>query len=454
MKEQDRIRRADVVVVGAGLAGLVAARALAERHDVVVVEARDRVGGRTVGHTFENGVTVEMGGQWIGPGHDALLGLVQELGLQTFPTYDDGDGFTFVDGQRHPWQGESLGLPSAAEAEISRLHGLIDELADRVPLSAPWDAPSAHQLDQSTVESWLVGETTDPIARAYFRALTPAVFAAETYVVPWLWFLFYARSGGSLGSLIATTGGAQELRVVGGSHRIAEAIAASLPAGVLVLESPVRQLRQADDGVHAVHAAGEVIARQAIVTLPPALAGRIAYEPAVPAPRDVLTQAFPMGHVIKFQALYEAPWWRSAGLSGQVLSLEGPIATTFDNSPPDGSSGVLLAFAEAEQARQLGRLESRERQATVVTALERLFGPQAADVRAFVEMDWSAEEFSRGCYGGHPAAGVLSSVGHALRAPVGRIRWAGAETSPVSCGYMDGAVRSGLQAAADAAAAT
>src|SRR5688500_15232577 len=105
------MRSVDVVVVGAGLAGLAAAQALSDRFEVQVLEARDRVGGRTVGHTFSNGYTVEMGGQWIGPGHTELLRLVGELGLETFPTYDHGNGFTILDGERRLWTEESLGLP-------------------------------------------------------------------------------------------------------------------------------------------------------------------------------------------------------------------------------------------------------------------------------------------------------------------------------------------------------
>jgi monoamine oxidase len=444
---------ADVVIVGAGLAGLAAARALSERHDVVVVEARSRVGGRTVGHTFANGVTVEMGGQWIGPSHSALLGLLAELGLETFPTYDEGHGLTILDGVRRPWAPDSLGLPAESEAEIERLHRQIDALAAGIPLDAPWRATNASELDARTVDSWLVESTADPIARRYFRALSAGVFAAEASELPLLWFLFYARSGGSLDYLIATSGGAQELRVVGGSHRIAEAMAAALPPDSLILDAPVDRIRQTDGAVVVRYPGGEVAARQAIVTLPPALAGQITYTPALPAGRDALTQGFPMGRVIKFQVLYDAPWWRSQGLSGQLLSFDDPISTTFDNSPPDAGSGVLLAFAEGDHARRLANLDERRRRETLVNCLVRFFGAPAADARGYAELDWTTEQFTRGCYGGRPAAGVLSSFGHALRAPVNRIRWAGAETSPASCGYMDGAVRSGLQAAAEVAAA-
>jgi monoamine oxidase len=410
------------------------------------------VGGRTVGHAFANGVTVEMGGQWVGPTHTEMLRLVDELGLATFPTYDDGDGLTIFDGALHRWEGASLGLPERSEAEIERLHGLIDGLAESVPLDAPWQASGAAELDQQTVESWVVATTNDPVAQAYFRVLTTAVFSAETHEVPWLYFLFYARSGGSLDYLITTTSGAQERRVVGGSHRISAAMALALPGDSLVMSSPVHRIRQDRGTVRVSHAGGDVVARRAIVTLPPALAGGLTYEPVLTGHRDALTRAFPMGSVIKFQVLYDEPWWRADGLSGQVISFDDPIATTFDNSPADGGAGVLLAFAEAEHARRLGRLGVGERRDTVMGCLERFFGPRARDAREYAELDWSTEEYTRGCYGGRPGIGVLTGFGSQLREPQGRVHWAGAETSEVSSGYMEGAVRSGLRAAAEVVA--
>jgi monoamine oxidase len=390
-----------------------------------------------------------MGGQWIGRRHSELLRVVDELGLLTFPTHDEGQGFTVLDGQRHAWSEDGLGLPPDTQAEIERLHGLIADLAGGIPLEMPWVAAGAVESDRETVESWLRETTTDPIARRYVRVLTSAVFAAETHQVPLLHFVFYCASGGSLDELISTADGAQELRVVGGSHRIAERLAEELPASSLFLDAPVDAIRQDGDSVRVSFDGNAVVARRLIITLPPALAGRLRYEPALPSERDALTQAFPMGNVIKFQVLYDEPWWRADGLSGQSVSFDDPIATTFDNSPPDGGCGVLLAFAEGDHARHLARLAPSERQRLVVDCLARFFGPRAQEATEYAELDWSTEPFTRGCYGGRPGAGVWTSFGPALREPVGRIHWAGSETADVSCGYMDGAVRSGQRAAAE-----
>ena len=299
------------------------------------------------------------------------------------------------------------------------------------------------------MDSWLSEATADPLAQAYFRVLTPAVFAAETYEVPLLHFLFYVRSGGSLDYLVTTAGGAQESRIVGGTHRICEEMAAGLGSGRVILGAPVDAIEQDAEAARVIHGGDVTEARRVIVTLPPALAGRLRYRPSLPSGRDTLTQRYPMGRVIKVQLLYDEPFWRTEGLNGQVLSFDDPIATTFDNSPPDGRCGVLMGFAEAEHARRLGQLDLATRRRSVVDCMVRFFGPRARDVRDYVELDWTAEEYTRGCYGGRPAAGVWTGYGSALTEPIGRIHWAGAETSPVSNGYMDGAVRSGLRAAAE-----
>ena len=443
------MQRVDVVVVGAGLAGLAAARSLAGKADVLVLEARDRVGGRTVGHTFSNGCSVEMGGQWVGDTHAELLQLIGELGLETFPTYDVGAGLTVLAGEPRRWVDETFGLPESTAREIGRLTGSIGVLAEGVDLEAPWRSAGAEALDQRTVESWLSEATDDPLARGYFRVLTPAVFAAETYEVPLLHFLFYVRSGGSLDYLVTTAGGAQESRIDGGTHRVCEGMAADLGSGRVILDTAVHAIEQDADAVRVIQDGAVTEARRVIVTLPPALAGRLRYRPSLPSSRDVLTQRYPMGRVIKVQLLYDAPFWRTEGLNGQVVSFDDPIATTFDNSPPDGRCGVLMGFAEADHARRLGQLDLVTRRQTVVDCLVRDFGPRARDVRDYAELDWSAEEYTRGCYGGRPAAGTWTGYGAALREPIGRIHWAGAETSPVSNGYMDGAVRSGLRAAAE-----
>lgn len=443
----------DVVVVGAGLAGLTAARELAAAgRSVRVLEARDRVGGRTVGHKLNNGFTVEMGGQWVGPTQTEVLGLIEELGLETFPTYDVGATIA-VHGGIATRTDETLGMPADALAEIAHVQAELEKLAATVSLSSPWTTPEGHQLDRQTFDAWLTRHTTGDAALAFYRMTTTALFAAEASEMSLLHALFYVASNGMLDNMLATRGGAQDARVVGGSHRISERLAKdlrdSLGSDVVRLRAPVHAISQEQHGVAVSHAGGDVAAQRAIVSLPPTLAGRLHYTPPVPAARDGLTQQVPMGSVIKLQVAYERPFWRDDGLSGQAGSFDDPLSFTFDNSPPDGSCGVLVGFFEGAHARQVATMRAGERRQLVIDCLRKYFGPRATQPEDYVELDWMTEEYTRGCYGGRLGAGVWTQYGRALAEPVERIHWAGAETAAVSNGYMDGAVRSGRRVAAE-----
>jgi monoamine oxidase len=440
----------DVVVVGAGIAGLAAARAVvAAGRTVTVLEARDRVAGRTCGHVLSNGVPVEMGGQWVGPTQDEVLALIDELGLETFQGYADGDSLTHYEGTVTRYGDWSFGLDEEASSEVVRLVMEVERLAQTVSLSSPWLTEDARALDEQTVGAWLRSHTDHRGALAFWDTAVPALLCAEVSEVSMLHFLFYVKSGTSFRSLYSTEGGAQESRVVGGTHQIAERMAAELEDAVR-LEARVHSIVQDARGVRVLYDGGAVTARRVIVALPPALAGRLHYTPALPAARDALTQQVPMGSVIKVQVVYERPFWREDGLNGLAFSLDDALSVTSDNSPPDLSCGIIVGFFEGEHARRASMLSLGERKKLAVDTLVTLFGPQAADPGEYVDKDWTEEEFSRGCYGGRLGAGVWTQYGAALAEPCGRIHWAGTETSDVWNGYMDGAVRSGRRAAAEA----
>ncbi|MFE5295752.1 flavin monoamine oxidase family protein [Streptomyces sp. NPDC056632] len=442
----------DVVVVGAGLAGLTAARAVrAAGRSVLVLEARDRVAGRNLGHHLSNGTAVELGGQWIGRTQTEALKLVSELGLETFPTYDDGAAVTLYNGKRTQYADETFGLSYESAVEVGRLQQELEGLADQVSLSSPWASPAAAELDRQTVDAWLRANTDNAEALAFWGAIIPAVFSAEPAEMSLLHFLFYIKSGGMIDNLVSTTGGAQELRVVGGTHQMSERLADQLGDAVRV-DAPVRQISHDDNGVQVDYEGGRITAQRVIVAIPPTLAGRLVYKPALPASRDGLTQQIPMGSVIKVQVAYPTPFWRDAGLSGFGFSLDDELSVTMDNSPPDGSCGVVVGFFEGAHARSAARLSLEERRAAAVATLVKMFGPEAQNPIEYVEQDWMEEEYTRGCYGGRLGAGVWTQYGAALAEPVGRIHWAGAETSEVWNGYMDGAIRSGHRAAAEALA--
>ena len=446
-----------VVVVGAGLAGLAAARDLVRAgRAVTVVEARDRVGGRIVNHRFDDGTTVEIGGQWVGPTQDRMLALASELDVATFPTYDTGDLVTARAGKIVRHRSPTFGLPPAAVVEIAASQPLLDRLAARVDLDEPWTTRSAERLDGTTFETWIRRHHRTEAARGFWRLAVEAVFAAEPRDISLLHVAFYCRSGGSLERLLGTRRGAQQDRFVGGSVVVAERLADELRGdGVEIrLGAPVRAIEQGSDGITVRHDGGEVRADRAIVAVPPALAGRIAWSPVLPARRDQLLQKMPMGSVIKCLVRYDRPFWREDGLCGQAAALDSAVTITFDNTPPDeGAPGVLVAFLEGDHARRASELGPAEREALVVEALARFFGPRARRHTGYAELDWAAEEWTRGCYGAHLAPGVWTSFGDLLREPWGRVHWAGTETAAVWNGYMDGAVRSGERAATEILAA-
>ncbi len=439
--------RVDIAVVGAGLAGLVAARdLLAAGLSVLVLEARDRVGGRTLNHKLENGAVVEVGGQWVGPTQDRVLALAEELSIGLFPTYVEGDQFLAVDGVVKRYAGDDFALPEDALADVGETQQRLEEMASTVPLDKPWRAAEADTWDVQTVEAWLVANAKTETGLRYWRTLVPALFSAEASEMSLLHFLFYCRSGGTIDRLVATSGGAQESRLVGGSQQLALRLADRLGDAVR-LSSPVGAIRQDNRGVEVTHDGGDVKAGRAIVALPPTLAGRIRYSPALPPLRDQLTQQVPMGYVTKVQIAYPEPYWRAEGLSGSVFSIDDEVSVIFDNSPPDLSCGVLLGFLEGGNGRLAGKLPPEERKELILSRFAKFFGPRAADPDEYVEKDWAAEEWSRGCYGGRFGTGVWTGYGKALREPVGRIHWAGTETAQVWNGYMDGAVRSGERVA-------
>ncbi len=442
-----------VIVIGAGLAGLSAARHLvANGADVTVVEARDRVGGRTEGGVTADGTPVELGGQWVGPTQNRMYELIAELGLETFPTWNQGQTLIQLGGRTSRMASTRGAVPKLnpfALADLAQGMARFNRAANKVPLTEPWRAGKARDLDGQTFETWIRKNLRTTTGRAYFRVACEAIFSAESSDLSALHALFYAHSGTDLDTLIGVDRGAQQDRIVGGSIRIAEAIGAALGDRVR-LSTPVRRIDQDDAGVRVTTRDGLVIeGSQVIVTLPPTLAGRLEYGPTLPSWRDQLTQRLPAGSVIKLYAIYPEPFWRADGLNGQAASDEGPIKVTFDNSPPSGTPGVLMGFMEANDGREWARRSLADRRQAAIDCFVRYFGPGAANPTEYLERDWMGEEFSRGCYGAHFTPGVWTAFGPALRESVGRIHWAGAECSPVWNGYMEGAVRSGEATAAD-----
>ena len=448
----------DVVVVGAGLAGLMAARTLLESGaSVRILEARNRVGGRVLSHQLASGAMVELGAQWIGPGQDHITKLAAELGLTLFPQYCTGSKVLSLSDKVSTYKSDIPSLSLLGLLDLDRSMKKLTALCQKVPLHAPQQAESAREWDSMTVETWKQKNVFTEGARALLDVAVESIFSAEPAEVSFLHFLFVLHSGGGLMKLATIQGGAQQTRAVEGFQELANRLSLQLSQHLL-LETPVRALVQDDDGVQ-VHCGGKstlrLRAQRVIVAIPPTLAGRIEYEPALPAARDQLTQRMPMGSVAKCIAVYERPFWREQGLSGEAVSDTGPLRITFDDSPYPGprgrseSHGALVGFALGDGARGLRELDVSARRKAVIAELVRLFGKAAGEPTDYVEQDWSSERWSRGCYFGLMPPGTLTRYGAALRAPVGRLHWAGTETAQRNVGYMDGALESGLRAAGE-----
>jgi monoamine oxidase len=446
---------ADVAVVGAGLAGLTAARRLTETgSSVILLEARDRAGGRMLNEPIAGGFVIDVGGQWIGPGQDRMYELAGEAGVEIFPTHTNGKNLLELGGKVRRYTGTIPRLGPRVLLDIARAQRKLNRLAGDVSAEAPWKAPRASEWDGQTMRTWLNRNVRTRAARSLFEIACSIAWGAPPEQLSVLHVLFYISGAGSLEKILDTEGGAQQDRFAGGSQQIALWLAERLGESVR-LSSPVRQIDQSETAVRVVADGCEVHAERVIVAVPPNLAGRIVYEPGLPPNRDLLTQQMPQGMTTKCQAVYDSPFWREDGLSGEAVSERGPIGVVFDNSPRDNGSqtpGVLVGFMTGSPAREVADLPASDRQEIVLGCFARLFGERAKAPVQYVERSWEREEWTRGCPTCRFPPGGWTAWGPYLREPAGRIHWAGTETATAWSGYMEGAVQSGERAAQEARA--
>jgi monoamine oxidase len=454
-------RDVDVVVVGAGLAGLKNARELQKHgHSVVVLEARNRVGGRTLNHPLPHGYHGDLGGTWIGPTQTEIAKLAKEMKVHAFTQPDSGKQVYF-DGSVTTYSDKgTLGTAPpdpTVIADIVSVVSAFDSMAADVPVGKPWDAKNAAEWDRQSVEDWLKANTVNyakmtKLISALFEALVGAE-ARDCSLLYTLAYIATATDGSTPGTverLIDTRGGAQAERFVEGSQMISIRLANHIGHDHVVLSSPVRKIEHGKTHVTVFSDKLTVRAKSVVVAIPPTLAQRIYYDPILPTLRDGMTQRLPQGTLIKVEAFFDSPWWRDNGLSGAAVSTVGPAKTTFDVSPKDGKIGGLLGFVGGDEARKYAG-----RPKALAAAVQHNFstffnkGKKIPKPTSIAVQDWSAEEWTRGCPVAIAAPGTVSEYKNHLVAPVGRIHWAGTETAVYWHGYMDGAVRSGQRAAAE-----
>jgi monoamine oxidase len=410
-----------------------------------VVEARDRVGGRTLTQQIGS-AAFDLGAQWIGPDQRRVHALVDELGLQTAPTFTDGKKVLEVAGKVSTYKRSIASMSVPNLIQLTGVLSYVNRVRKRVSPSSPMSAEGASELDGETLETWRSRIVKSAKITGVIDATVRTIFGAEARDLSALYFLMYINAGGGMLNLTEAKGGAQQDWIVGGAQALSLALAKDLGDSV-VLGTPVRRILQGREGVDAVSDNGTISGRYAVVAIPPTLAGRIEYEPSVSVGRDQLTQRFSRGAAVKVIVTYEHAFWREAGFSGEVVSSDGPLSVVYDGTSHDDTQPALVGFVSGSQARQWSTQPMADRQRRITGALARYFGDAANSFSDYEELDWGMEAWSRGGPAAALPPGVLTNSFAHLRKPEGRIHWAGTETATEWIGYMEGAIQAGERAA-------
>jgi monoamine oxidase len=431
------------------LAGLTAAVDLAESGvDVVVLEARKRVGGRMHGVPVSEGVVADGGAAYLGVRHTELLAMVRQYHLPLTSTEMMGDSTFLIHGRRTTTSGR---MPPLEAVALGDLFDRLEELVARIDCDAPWQTDQAESLDRLSAAHWLTEQTHHVDAQTFFPLFLGEMMAADPAQISALHMAFYLRSGGGIRYLNAFEGGAQQWRIEGGAHQLCEALAQRLH-GRVRLGHPVCVIDQTSDEV-VVQAISdddghrsEFVADEVIVAVPPLLAQRIVFCPALRVPRA--TRATGRGCAVKVHLGYPTPIWREFGLSGWSMSSDGPLLSTVDDSPADAPAGLLTGFVTGAAASTFSALSDCGRREAALAHVARLF-PQLPPPTSCVVTDWLTEKYSKGCYAALFGVGDWLQLGPNRTTPYRHVHWAGTETSSEFFGLMEGAIRSGHRVATE-----
>eukprot|EP00058_Branchiostoma_floridae_P007977 XP_002593465.1 hypothetical protein BRAFLDRAFT_70755 [Branchiostoma floridae] len=434
--------RRNVIVVGAGLSGLSAAKKLHEEGlDVVILEARDRVGGRTLTLRNERVGYVDVGGAYVGPTQDRVFRLARQLGLQTYR------------GESRPYETVLPPMRNPlVHLDCNNFFRKVDEYGDMIPQEAPWDCPHAEEWDRMTMKDFFDQVIWTEETRTWAEMFVRLNVCAEPHEVSMLWYLWYVKQCGGSMRITAVSNGGQERKFVGGSQQLSEKIAEILGDRIDFC-SPVLRIEQRRDKVvlytrdERKHEAEFVI-----LAIPPPLLQKIVFSPDLPASKLQLVKRMPMGSVVKTFMYYESAFWRENDYCGfaDIDDPAYPVANTVDDTKPDGTYPSIMGFILADKSREFSHLTQEERKEMICQSYAKVFkSDKALHPVHYVEMNWNKEEWTGGGYTSFVPPGVLTTCGRELRVPFGRIFFAGTETAVGWSGYMEGAIQAGERAAAE-----
>lgn len=443
-------RDVDVVVVGAGVTGLTAARRLQEAgRTVLVLEARDRVGGRLLTDDVD-GVRLEVGGQWVSPDQTALLAVLDELALATYPRHREGESvYIGLDGVRRTFTGDAFPVPDRTAAEVEKITAELDRLAKDMDPLRPWLHPDADELDRITFAEWLDRATDDLEARDNIALYVgPAMLTKPTHAFSALTAVLMAASAGSFSNLVDADF-ILDRRVVGGLQEVPLRLAERLGDAVR-LGTPVTAIDWDSDGVTVSAAGTTITAGHALLAVPPTLVARLAFAPALPAAHQQMRQQQSFGLVIKLHITYETPFWRDAGLSGTAFSPYALVHEAYDNTNEDVADetrGTLVGFVSDERADELLALAPDERRRRVLESLRGYYGDRALEPVGYYESPWMHDEWTAGAYATSFATGSLTRFGPLTREDVGPLSFASSDIAGLGFQHVDGGIRMGEAAA-------
>lgn len=449
---ETEITNYDCIIVGSGLSGLIAARNLHRAgHQILVLEAQDRIGGRMYGQQIAPNQYIDFGGQWVGPTQNRFLALLDEYKIPRFPSPLEGKTVFLYNGHRSEFKGFFQGFPEGERPEISQEEWddameawhRFEQLSQSLPSTHPGRDPEHKRLDAQTFAQWIGENTKTDFGNWYFSYMVRAVGflgPAEPGEVSLLHVLW--------GNRCASQSEHPEAELIhGGAGQIPGIIAAEL-GNKIQLNQPVVRISQDQAGVEVRTGQNSYKAQFVIVAMPPYLSGRINYDPPLPATRQQLAQRFPMGTLAKILISYQSPFWREKGLAGVGMGNSQWIELFADSSDPRSGKGVIATFVMGDRYHRWQILNESERRSAILSDLAAYLGDQALYPSTFDVMDWPANPWVGGGYAAFLPPGVWTNFGDAIATPVGRIHWAGTEIAERWPGFFDGAVRTGEAAAA------